>query len=171
MNYFYSFWLNMYVQIKNDLVAFLAGVISFFIIIGFLQYLMKFFRVLSHTKFANFFGFIIFTISSTISLIFILKINDCKINFKVYLSEKSLFTLKISYILSLITFLTLAENFSCLLASSLLYPGAFAKKSVEISDHIKQITITQRKQIQVLGKTFGCHSCGKLYRIPMLSKT
>jgi len=57
----------------------------------------------------------------------------------------------------------LAGSFRVVVPSNILYPGAFYKSGTPCIDYSKQITASQRREINVIGRKYGCHTCGLLY--------
>ena len=67
--------------------------------------------------------------------------------------------LLVSTVASAFVFRAFGGRFSSVLPSHLLKPGAFAREWIPVKSI--QSTERQRRIIQQLGKTHGCHSCGK----------
>ncbi|KAJ7376366.1 hypothetical protein OS493_035111 [Desmophyllum pertusum] len=64
---------------------------------------------------------------------------------------------------SLVVFKLLGGKFRSVLPSSLIHPGAFARGYIPAKGQ-NYASVAVRQKLTLLGKKYGCHSCGKRWR-------
>ena len=77
----------------------------------------------------------------------------------------SLPELLISTVSSVVIFRGLGGRFTSVLPSSFLHPGAFARDAIPAWRGPKPATCMEKEAVQLLGKKYGCHSCGRWFRV------
>jgi len=148
----------------SETIPIFCGILVYPISIWLIQNLfLKPFRIAAHDNIAHVIGFFtVLTSSASATCVYILvkrfiEIGDFNTDFIIISHVVA------STFICTLHFFILAGSFRAVVPSNVLYPGAFYKSSIPCIDYSKQITASQRREINVIGRKYGCHSCGLLY--------
>ena len=154
---FSSFWLS-------ETIPIFCSILVYPLSIWMIQNLIvKPLRIAAHDNISHVIGFFtVFTSSASATCVYIL-VQRFVESGDFIIGSISISHVVASTIMCTLHSFILTGTFRIVVPSNVLYPGAFYKSSMPCIDYSKQITVNQRRKINVIGRKYGCHSCGLLY--------
>lgn len=156
-----GFYKNLFS--KQNIIAAACGMITFPATIGLFQHIFwKQLNLGAHHRIAPLCGFLTVGTGSFLSCFVVSTVHDAFLGVypMVSLTIQDVVTFTM---LSVTQYYLLSKRFSRPLPSHVLKPGAFAQKCVVLHDYNVKVSESQKRQIQYIGRSHGCHTCGKVY--------